>query len=213
METRFSIAGSKFEAIVVELDPARVEALAGRKAAIGSLTPQIVVEDTVIAALLTNMAVEVAEGCPGGTLYGESLSLALSSYLLGRLYGEKGDAKALRKFSQVEARRVIDYIHANLDRALSLSELAELVELSPRHFFRLFSSTFGTTPHRYIIEERISVAKQLIAKGRLLTEIAAKLGFAHQSHFADVFRKVTGVPPGQFRSRCSRSLHSPAVSN
>ena len=40
METRFSIAGSKFEAIVVELDPARVEAFAGRRAAVGSLTPQ-----------------------------------------------------------------------------------------------------------------------------------------------------------------------------
>ena len=204
METRFSIAGSKFEAIAVELDPARVEALAGRKAGIGSLTPQIVVEDAVVAALLTNMALDVAEGCPGGTLYGESLSLALVSYLLGRFTAKRATQQPLRKFSQVEARRVTDYIHANLDRALNLFELAELVQLRPRQFFRLFSNTFATTPHRYIIEERISVAKQLIAKGRLLIEIAAKLGFANQSHFADVFRKVAGMPPGQFRSRCSQ---------
>jgi AraC family transcriptional regulator len=212
-ETRFSIAGSKFEAIVVELDPARVEALAGRKAAIGSLTPQIVVEDTVIAALLTNMAAEVAEGCPGGTLYGESVSLSLSSYLLGRFALKRATQQALRKFSQVEARRVTDYIHANLDRALNLTELAELVQLRPRSFFRIFSSTFGTTPHRYIIEQRVDVAKQLIARGHRLAEMAVKLGFASQSHFASVFRKVAGMPPGQFRYRCSRSLHSPAVSN
>ena len=111
------------------------------------------------------MALEVAEGCPSGTLYGQSLSLALVSYLLGVSTAKRATQRPLRKFSQVEARRVIDYIHANLDRALSLFELAELLELSPRHFFRLFSNTFGTTPHRYIIEERISVAKQLIAKG------------------------------------------------
>ena len=78
-------------------------------------------------------------------------------------------------------------------------DLAKLIRLSPRQFIRIFSNTFGTTPHRYIINKRVALAKELIAKGRLLVEIAVKLGFASQSHFSDVFRKVTGMPPGQFR--------------
>ena len=198
-ETNFSLTGSKFEAIAVELDPARLERFAGCQSAVGALTPQIVVEDTQIAALLTIMASEVAEGCPNGPLYGESLSLALASYLSGRFSVKGREGKPLRKFSEVEALRVMDYIHANLQRALNIFELAELIQLSPRQFIRIFSNTFGTTPHRYIINKRVALAKELIAKGRLLVEIAVKLGFASQSHFSGVFRKVTGMSPGQFR--------------
>ena len=198
-ETNFSLTGSKFEAIAVELDPARLERFAGCQSAAGALTPQIVVEDTQIAALLTIMASEVAEGCPNGPLYGESLSLALASYLSGRFSVKGREGKPLRKFSEVEALRVMDYIHANLQRALNIFELAELIQLSPRQFIRIFSNTFGTTPHRYIINKRVALAKELIAKGRLLVEIAVKLGFASQSHFSGVFRKVTGMSPGQFR--------------
>ena len=197
-ETNFSLTGSKFGAIVVELDSARLKRFAKSHTAVGALTPQIVVEDTQIAALLTNMASEVAEGCPNGPLYGKSLSLALATYLSGRFSVERQSRKS-RRFSEVQARRVMEYIHANLDRALILFELAELVQLSPRQFIRIFSNTFGTTPHRHIISARVALAKELIAKGRLLVEIAAKLGFASQSHFSGVFRKVTGMSPGQFR--------------
>jgi AraC family transcriptional regulator len=97
----------------------------------------------------------------------------------------------------------MDYIHANLDHALSLSDLAEIVQLGPRQFFRKFSSTFGTTPHQYILNERVAQAKELIAKGRMFVDIAGKLGFANQSHFSGAFRKVTGMPPGQFRRSLS----------
>ena len=198
-ETNFSLTGSKFEAIVVELDPVRLERFAKSHTAVGALTPQIVVEDTQIAALLTIMASEVAERCPNGPLYGESLSLALATYLSGRFSVKGREGKPLRKFSEVEARRVMDYIHANLHGALNIFELAELIQLSPRQFIRIFSNTFGTTPHRYIVNKRVALAKELIAKGRLLVEIAVKLGFASQSHFSGVFRKVTGMSPGQFR--------------
>jgi AraC family transcriptional regulator len=94
---------------------------------------------------------------------------------------------------------VASYIQANLDGELTIFALAELVQLSPRQFFRIFSNTFGTTPHRYIVNERVSRAKELIAKGWLLVDIAAMIGFASQSHFTGVFRKATGVCPGQFR--------------
>ena len=198
-ETNFSLTGSKFETIAVELDPARLKALAGPKAAIKGLSPQIVIEDAQIAALLRNMASEVAQGCPSGPLYGQSLSLALAGYLLSCFSVKGQEDKRLRTFSVLQARRVMDYIHANIDRELSVFDLAQLVKISPRQFIRMFSNTFGKTPHRYIVNERVAQAKELIAKGLMLADIAANLGFASQSHFSDVFRKVTGMPPGQFR--------------
>ncbi|HET7851834.1 MAG TPA: hypothetical protein VFK91_03695 [Methyloceanibacter sp.] len=82
-ETHFAITGAKFEAIVVELDPARLEALLERPApaSTGTLAPQIAIRDRYIAMLLRAMASEVAQGCPAGALYGQALSLALATYL------------------------------------------------------------------------------------------------------------------------------------
>ena len=115
------------------------------------------------------------------------------------LYPMGRKLKSHRRFSQEHIRRVADYIRANLDEQLTLGDLACLVDLSPRQFFRIFSITFGTTPHRYIVNERVALAKELIFRGQMLVEIASVLGFASQSHFSGVFRKVTGMSPGRFR--------------
>jgi hypothetical protein len=82
-ETCFSFAGSKFEVIVVELDPVRLEALLGNQmaATTGTLFPQIVVRDRYIAMLLRAMSSEVAQGCPGGALYAQALSLAMATHV------------------------------------------------------------------------------------------------------------------------------------
>jgi hypothetical protein len=93
-ETNFAIAGSKFEAIIVELDPTRLETLFERPASASTdtLAPQIVVRDRYIAMLLRAMASEVAQDCPAGALYGQALSLALATYL-ERRFSVKGRAE------------------------------------------------------------------------------------------------------------------------
>ena len=99
-ETHFAIAGSKFEAIVVELDPNRLETLLERPASASTdtLAPQIVVRDRYMAMLLRAMASKVAQGCPAGALYGQALSLALATYLERRfsVKGRAGKKKHLR---------------------------------------------------------------------------------------------------------------------
>jgi AraC family transcriptional regulator len=210
-EARFSYDQSDFELICVELDPIRVAKFLGREgpAADGTLTPQFGLEDAHIAALLTSMAAEVAEGCLAGTLYGQSLSLTLAAYLEGRFAANKVDRKRIeRRFSEPQVRQLVDYIHANLAYDLNLPHLAELVDMSPRQFFRLFANTFGCTPHRYVMKERVARAKDLLSAGLSLVEIAHTLGFASQSHFSDVFRKATGASPGRFRLMRGRFAHS-----
>jgi methylphosphotriester-DNA--protein-cysteine methyltransferase len=68
----------------------------------------------------------------------------------------------------------MDCIHSNLDCELSINILANLGQLSPRQFFRRFPNTFGITPHRYIMEERMAHAKKLLLSGQPLGEIAAR---------------------------------------
>jgi len=105
-ETHFAIAGSKFEAIVVELDPTWLETLLERPASASTdtLAPQIVVRDRYMAMLLRAMASEVAQGCPAGALYGQALSLALATYL-ERRFSVNGRADKKKHLRLVWASR------------------------------------------------------------------------------------------------------------
>jgi AraC family transcriptional regulator len=153
------------------------------------------------------MAAEVAQGCPAGKLYGESLSLTLAAYLEGRFSAKQLNRKPVApRLSNPETRSLVEYIRANLGSELTLTHLASLVDMSPRQFFRLFSNTFGCTPHRYVMNERVARAKEFLSAGFLLVEIAHTLGFASQSHFTDVFRKATGESPGRFREEHGRTI-------
>jgi AraC family transcriptional regulator len=199
-ETHIAYDESPFQAICLELDPSRLAALLGRRNPV-AIRHQLCVEDPHVAALLTNMQAEIADGCPSGDLYGESLSLALAAYVEGRFADTKQQRKPVieRRFREEQARRLVEYIRTNLAEDLTLGEMADVVDMSPRQFFRLFSSTFESTPHRFVVNERISRAKELLAAGLSLVEIAHTLGFASQSHFTNVFSKITGLSPGRFR--------------
>lgn len=97
-------------------------------------------------------------------------------------------------------RRIIDFIAAHLGEDLNLNDLAIEAGLSPDHFSKAFKASFGTPPWRYVNEQRILRAKDMLRLGnRSLAEIALDLGFASQSHFTDVFRKITGTTPSRFR--------------
>jgi AraC family transcriptional regulator len=197
-ETHFAIAGSDFQAIVVELDPARVQQLLGHKRLV-ALAPKIVAQDEYIAILLRKMASEVVQGCPRRALYGHLLSLELAAYLAATSPLRRRRKNTFGKLAPSETRQVADYIHANLDCELSLFDLAQIAQLSPRQFVRAFSKTFGSTPHQYVIKQRVARATDLLLKGHRLVEIAGVVGFASQSHLTNVFQKITGTPPGRFR--------------
>jgi len=204
--TTISLSDGGFQSVVVELDTTRLEqllddeSLESRRA----LAPQINISDPQLGALVDSMRAEVEMGCPAGSLYGESLSLALTAYLSGR-YSAKPPSTGVSglRFSNAQMLRVLDFIHAHLASDFSLVELADLVQLSPRHFSRIFRNTFGATPYRYVMAERLNQAKALLAtKRQSIVEIAESLGFANQSHFTDVFRRATGLPPRRFRAQC-----------
>jgi AraC family transcriptional regulator len=94
---------------------------------------------------------------------------------------------------------VLDYIRNHLTQELGLAELARVIDASPSHFARVFRTTFGMPPYRYVIEQRILEAKRLMTGGtQSISEIALMLGFSSQSHFTVTFRKVTGTTPKGF---------------
>lgn len=172
-----------------------------RDLAYRSLTPQYAIPDGQVANLILNMRAEVRDGCPGGHLYAESLSIALATYLLGRYSGRPMRSDGHRPgLSSTQFRRVNDYIEANLARDIGVVELAELIGLSAHYFSSLFKTAFGASPHRYVLRRRIEEAQQLlVCSGMPIAQLALHLGFSDQSHFSETFRKVTGTTPKRYR--------------
>jgi AraC family transcriptional regulator len=92
-------------------------------------------------------------------------------------------------------KRLRDYIIAHLDEPIEVAALASLAERSPFHFSRVFTRSVGLTPHRYVLYLRVQRATELVRHGQLgLAEIAARTGFADQSHLSRWVRRVHGVP-------------------
>lgn len=100
-----------------------------------------------------------------------------------------------------QLRKVEDYVREHLAEEVPVQQLADTVELSAFHFSRRFKHATGLTPHQYITRERITRAQQVMREtSRSLIEIGMEVGFTNPSHFAKVFRQVTGVTPTGFRS-------------
>ena len=137
----------------------------------------------------------------GSRLYAETLAAALIIELTRlRLGGAPRLAARQGGLAAWQRRTVCDYINDNLDRDLSLEELAGLARLSPTHFCRAFTRSMGAPPHHYQIQQRVERAKLLLADSRRsITDVALASGYSASSNFATAFRRVTGVSPRQFR--------------
>ncbi len=80
-----------------------------------------------------------------------------------------------------------------------ISQLAMRVELDMRYLISLFKLATGTTPHQFQIALRVELARSLLQQHLPLCEVAARAGFADQSHLNRHFRRQYGFTPGAFR--------------
>jgi AraC family transcriptional regulator len=165
-----------------------------------SRAPPLFNEDARVAALVREMHMEAKAGCPCGRLFGESLSLALLSYL-ARNYAERRlTIEVNARLSSVQKQRVLHFIRENLDTDVAVSDLAACIGVSSDHFFRIFKASFGMSPYRFVMQERVAKAKVMLEESRKeIGEIAVEVGFPSHSHFTKIFHKMTGATPSQFR--------------
>jgi AraC family transcriptional regulator len=153
--------------------------------------------DPQIEHICMALKAELERGCPGGRLFGDALAAALAVHLL---QSYRIEAPRFHTYSgglsKTDLRRAIDYIHDHLGEPLTLADLAEVVNLSPYHFARLFKQSTGRAPHQYVIQVRVEEAARLLCAGTLsVGEVAYRVGFADQSHLTRHFKSRYHLTP------------------
>lgn len=176
------------------IEEARLPSLLGRKRlprGFNQLNPP---DDGAVAAGLARL--EQAFEC--------SDALALDSELLALLelvfvrHGGLSKAGVAPRDGGVTAR-LRDYLEAHYAEAISLEQLATLLQRHPRHLIEAFRRAYGVPPHTYLLQRRVREAKRRLLCAEPAVDVALALGFYDQAHFSATFKRFTGVSPGHFR--------------
>lgn len=138
----------------------------------------------------------------GGETAGAASAIAYEAATA--LYDDVFSSPALNTVDDEDAgiRRVTEYVLANLDKELSVDQLAEIGGLSRAHFSRLFTASEGISPASFVRQERMRRAARLLTSHShlALKEIAIMTGFEDPNYFAKVFRRFFGTSPTEFRA-------------
>ncbi len=97
---------------------------------------------------------------------------------------------------------VVEFMKANLHQKLSLSEMANSVNLSRSHLCYLFKTQTGMSPGKYFFMLKMQKACELLATSPLnIKQIMAIVGYNDKSHFVRHFKKAYGLTPSQYRAQ------------
>jgi len=128
--------------------------------------------------------------------YGESLGTALLSRIIAK-FGEARSEKEKKILSRTQINAIFDYIDRHVCEKILVNDLAGITGLSVPYFRKLFQQAVGLPVHQYLIQHRVTIAQNLLRKGRTISQAAAETGFADQSHLARSMRRIIGFLPSE----------------
>ena len=136
-------------------------------------------------------------------LFLQGIAQAIAIYL-ARNYAEvikesKSGSPSLPGF---KLRQITDWMAENLAEEFNLDRLAAQAGLSKFYFNRLFKSAVGVSPSHHQINLRMDKARRLLRETKKsVVEIALDVGYSNPSHFAQLFRRETGLSPSDYRQQ------------
>ena len=161
--------------------------------------------DGVMFSLVQALLPLLARPWEANTLFTDHVFAAMVTHLATTYGGFKCRdirADSLRRgmLTPSQEHRVTSMLLDDIAADWKIEDLAVACGLSRAHFMRAFKQTMGMPPHRWLLGQRVSRAKQLLDAGDMpISEIALEVGFADQAHLTRVFSAWVGIGPGHWR--------------
>ena len=97
--------------------------------------------------------------------------------------------------------RARKFMDENCFNDIDLQTISGFSFLSKFHFTRLFKRCYGRTPHQYLTEKRIQLAKELLGSNFTVMETCFRIGFHSPNSFSAFFRNYTGLSPTEYQKK------------
>lgn len=106
-----------------------------------------------------------------------------------------------------DAALIKAYIQQNLERPITVNDLAALVYRTPAQITRMLKKAFGVTPYEYILDCKIETARHLLINTPMkVKEISDNLSFSDEHYFSNYFKKKVGMSPTRFRALKDKNI-------
>lgn len=167
-----------------------------------STLPDKLPADPFVISLVKEIVTEGACGEPMSATLTSDYLLTLINYL-HRHYGSREQTETTvidtTGYSEL-SRRIVNYLESNFNREVPLQELADEVGFNKNYICSAFKRDTNMTIGTCMTTIRIHKAAELISFSDMnLNQVAEATGFVNQSHFNRIFKKIVGLPPGQYR--------------
>jgi transcriptional regulator GlxA family with amidase domain len=136
-----------------------------------------------------------------GQIYADCISIAIIARLLASANRAATSKRPkVAELARWRLKRAIDYVEAQLDKPVSLADVASSAGLTRMHFAAQFKAATGLRPHEYLLRRRIERAQEmLVGTDMSLVDVALSVGFQTQAHFTSVFKRYAGQSPRAWR--------------
>ncbi len=189
--------------LVVFLDPNADES--GELRA-DELPPRLYFENALLKQSMLKLNAAVDHSLAQEQTYAEHVGLVILCELRDALFGKRATPALRGGLTARQLSRVCDYIAANLDKEISLSEMAVLAHLSKFHFIRAFKKTTGAAPYQFVISRRVERAKELLSEPHSSIEaVARSVGFHSTLQLDRAFRRLISVTPSSYRNQVAEN--------
>ena len=166
-----------------------------------NLLARVAIRDRILEPLFREMLSEIERPSSLSTLrldtLFDSFIVRLALRYDSRRAGQSREAFALAPH---RLQRVLDYIESHLEDDISLKDIVAASGSSQFHFSHAFRIAMGVSPYRYLIEQRIQLAKVLLVTGHAsLDEVSRRCGFNSAHQFSVMFKHQMGIGPKRYR--------------
>ncbi|HHT17247.1 MAG TPA: AraC family transcriptional regulator [Papillibacter sp.] len=98
--------------------------------------------------------------------------------------------------------QAISFMREHYQSSITISDICNLIYLSPGHFKRVFKQQTGRTPHQYLMDIRLERSQELLRQTEhSIEDVAKECGFINAGHFAVAFKRRTQLSPSEYRKK------------